>query len=127
MSFAFFSAAPMTRRASASVTVDMALSSRNERLCCRGLLYGVRRLADDVKYKPWVGQHRHVAAVDLMSVGAHSFRDESLQRGLERSVLSRHDVPARLRFPGSARSLLRKQVRSGRALCRPDNALLLFR
>ncbi|MEY2462276.1 MAG: hypothetical protein QOH64_414 [Acidimicrobiaceae bacterium] len=73
-----------------------------------------------------MGKHGDVAGVDVVGAGAHALGSESLQLGMDGSVVVGHDVPAGLRLPGGALHLLIEQVRVGWDVGCPDEFLLLF-
>src|SRR5260370_33855432 len=87
---------------------------------------GVGGGTDHVDYKLGVGQHRYVAAVDLVNGGAHTFRHKALQLGLHCAVTRGHDVPAWFRLPSGAHHILGEQVRGRREVSSPDDLLLLL-
>jgi hypothetical protein len=58
--------------------------------------------ADSVEHEPGVGEHGHVATVDLVDGGVHALGSEALELGLDGAVGVSDDVPARLGPPGSA-------------------------
>src|SRR5260370_24758285 len=87
---------------------------------------GVCGGTDHVDHKLGIGQHRYVAAVDLVNGGAHTFRDKALQLGLHCAVTRGRDVPARFRLPSGAHHILGEQVRGWREVGSPDDLLLLL-
>src|SRR5207237_3365789 len=94
------------------------VSSRHRSRVCRG--------ADHVDYEFGFGEHRHMAAIDLVNGGAHAFRDKALQIGVHSAVVLAHDVPARLRSPRGSFKLLVEEVRVWHALGRPNKFLFLL-
>src|SRR5215468_2389569 len=88
---------------------------------------GVRGLADRVEHEAWLGKHRHVAAVALKGGCAHALGEEALQIGLNGLIFFGHDVPARLRLPGSSPDFRLEQIWFRRALSRPNELLFLLR
>jgi hypothetical protein len=87
---------------------------------------GVCGGTDHVDHKLGIGQHRYVAAVDLVNGAAHTFRHKALQLGLHCAVTRGHDVPARFRLPSGALHILGEQVRGGREVSSLDDLLLLL-
>src|SRR5215467_7643625 len=65
-----------------------------------------------------------MAAIGLEGCCSHTLRDETLQLGLDSTVLGSYDVPAGLRSPRSTFHLLLEQIRNRRALSGPDQLLL---
>src|SRR5262249_5557956 len=85
-----------------------------------------RGFSDHIQDEVRLGQHRHVAASGLEDRCSHSLCDETLQLGLDSTVLRCHDVPTRLRPPSSTFYLLIEQIRYGRGMRGPDQLLLLI-
>ena len=94
--------------------------------CCCFFLNCLCGRTDYIDHQVGVGEHWHVAAVDLVSGGAHTLREEALQVRMNGAVVLGDDVPARLRFPGSFSSLRIEQVGSRHALGRPNQLLFLL-
>src|SRR5262249_52740125 len=57
---------------------------------------------------------------------SHALRDETLQLGLDSTVLRSYDVPTRLRSPCSAFHPLFEQICYRCCMCSPDQLLLFF-
>jgi hypothetical protein len=86
----------------------------------------MNRLEADVL--PVIG-HLYVDAVEpigLEGSGFHSLCDEAFQLWLDRAIVVRHDVPARLRPPGGAFNLLGEQVGDWRCVFSPNELLLVL-
>src|SRR5439155_19027569 len=96
---------------------------------CRygGALHGLCGGTDHVNHKLGVGEHRDVAAVDLVGGGAHTLGHGALQIGMHGAVFFADDVPARLRLPSGSPDSRLEQVGFGDALGRPNELLLLLR
>src|ERR1700757_4394921 len=95
--------------------------------CYRGSLNGFRRRANHVADTFWLGEHRHVAAVELIGGCPHAVGEKTLQIGLDGAVFFADDVPAWLRLPGGSPDFRLEQVGFGDALSRPNELLLLLR
>src|SRR5499427_6658841 len=67
-----------------------------------------------------------MAAIGLEDCCSHTLRDETLQLGLDSTVLRCYDVPTRLRPPSSTFYLLIEQIGYGCALSGPDQLLLFI-
>src|SRR5262252_564701 len=65
-----------------------------------------------------------MAAIGLEDCCSHTLRDETLQLGLDSTVLRSYDEPTRLRPPGSTFDLLIEQICYGGGLSGPDQPLL---
>jgi hypothetical protein len=87
---------------------------------------GVCGGTDYIQHEVRLGKHGDVAAVELMRVRFHTFRDEAFQVGVNSAVVLAHDVPARLRSPRGSFKLLVEEVRVWRALGRPNKFLFLL-
>lgn len=61
-------------------------------------------------------QHWHMARRDFGRVRVHALRGEALQIRVNRLILAREHVPARLGLPSGAFNLLQEQVGHGHAL-----------
>jgi len=72
-----------------------------------------------------VGEHGHVAAVDLVGGRAHPLGRGPLQLGVDGAVVAGHDVPARLGAPGDTGCVVREQVRGRREVGGPYDLLLV--
>src|SRR5215472_10379995 len=90
------------------------------------MLYRDRGFSDHIKHEVRLGQHRYVAAIGLEGGCSHTLRDETLQLGLDRTVLRSYDVPAGLRSPRSTFHLLLEQICYRSALSCPDQLLLFL-
>src|SRR5262249_44419428 len=97
-------------------------------LCGCGLiiLNRGRGFSDHIQHEVRLGQHRHVAAIGLEDCCPHTLRDETLQLGLDSTVLRCYDVPTRLRPPSSTFYFLIEQICYGCAMSGPDQLLLLL-
>src|SRR6266404_6103572 len=87
----------------------------------------VRGGTNDVEHPFWLGEHRHVAAVELIGCGTHALGEEALQVRMHCAVVFADDVPARLRLPSGSPDSRLEPVRFGDALGRPNELLLLLR
>src|SRR6266567_1686047 len=95
--------------------------------CYRGSLNGFRRGANHVDDTFRLGEHRHVAAVELIAGCPHALGEKTLQIGMHGVVFFADDVPAWLRLPSGSPGLRLEQVGFGDALSRPNELLLLLR
>src|SRR5262245_59465956 len=86
-----------------------------------------RGFSDHIQHEVRPGQHWHVAAIGLEDCCSHTLRDETLQLGLDSTVLRRHDVPTRLRSPRSTFHLLCEQICYRCGMSGPDQLLLCLR
>src|SRR5215468_6581287 len=96
-------------------------------LRCLILLNCGRGFSDHIQHEVRLGQHRHVAAIGLDDGCSHTLRDETLQFGLDSTVLRSHDVPTWLRSPRSTFHFLCEQVCYRCGLSGPDQLLLCLR
>ena len=85
--------------------------------------YGV---TDDVDHNIRVGEHRDVAAVELIRGCAHALGHGAFQIGMHDAVFFADDVPAWLRLPSGSSDLRLEQVGFGDALSRPNELLLVI-
>ena len=85
-------------------------------------LYGC---TDDVEHEVRMREHGHMAAVDWMCTGSHTFCQETLQIWVDSFVIVGHDVPTRFRLPGGACSLFVEKV-GGRCVMRCSHELLVL-
>src|SRR5262245_36167736 len=83
-------------------------------------------VSDHVEHKVGLGQHRNVAAVGLEGLRFHTLCDETLQLGLNGTVLRSDNVPTRLRSPRSTFHLLCEQICYRCGMSGPDQLLLLL-
>jgi hypothetical protein len=83
--------------------------------------------ADDVEHALGLGEHRHVAAVELIGGSAHALGKEALQVRMDGVVFLADDVPTWLRLPGGSPRFRIEQVGFRDTLGRPDDLLLLLR
>ena len=74
-----------------------------------------------------MGEHRHMAAVELVRGCTHALGEKALQIGMNRAVLFADDVPARFRLPGGSPDFRLEQIGLRHALRRPNELLLLLR
>src|SRR5215470_8473102 len=74
-----------------------------------------------------LGEHRHVAAVELIGGCPHALGHGALQIGMHCAVFFADDVPAWLRFPSGSSDFRLEQIGFGDALSRPNELLLLLR
>src|SRR5215471_16459834 len=88
---------------------------------------GVSGFANHVEHEVRLGKHWHVAAVALKGGCVHTLGEETLQIGMNGSVLFGDDVPARLRLPGSSPDFRLEQIGFRCALGCPNELLLLLR
>src|SRR4030095_12674327 len=65
------------------------------------LLNRGRGFSDHIQHEVRLGQHWYVAAIGLEGCCTHALRDETLQLGLDGTVLRSDDVPTRLGSPRS--------------------------
>ena len=82
--------------------------------------WAVGRGPDHVEHGAGPGEHREVAALNLIDRGAHAPRHEAVQFGVDGTVALGHDVRTRLAPPRDAVDLLAEQVRRRRSLGRPE-------
>src|SRR6201987_2562303 len=119
------------RTATPMVAVQKEFSSssawRLRRFPSRSCLNGLRGVTDDLEHPFWLGEHRHVAAVDLVGGCTHTLGEKTLQIGMHGAVFFADDVPARLRLPGGPPDFRVEQVGFRDALGRPNQLLLLVR
>src|SRR6516164_4490004 len=99
---------------------------RDPSLSCLILLNRGRGLSDHIQHEVRLGQHRHVAAIGLEDCCSHTLRDETLQLGLDGTVLRSYNVPTRLRSPRSAFHFLRKQICYRCGMSGPDQLPLFL-
>src|SRR5262245_41267648 len=99
--------------------------SRPSRLCLILLNRG-RGFSDHIEHEVRLGQHRYVAAIGLEDRSSHTFCDETLQLGLDGTVLRCDDVPTRLRLPSRTVYLLIEQISYGCGMSGPDQLLLFI-
>src|SRR5215468_1896556 len=95
-------------------------------LRCLILLNRGRGFSDHIQHEVRLGQHRHVAALGLEDRCSHTLCDETLQLGLDSTVLRCYDVPTRLRPPSSTFYLLIEQICYGCGMSGPDQLLLFI-
>src|SRR5499427_9013064 len=67
-----------------------------------------------------------MAAIGLEDCCSHTLRDETLQRGLDSTVLRSYNVPTRLRSPRSTFHFLREQICYRCGMSGPDQLLLFL-
>src|ERR1700683_5503806 len=84
-------------------------------------------ITDHVEHGARLGEHRHVAALQLDGRCAPALGAESFQLRMDCAILGAHDVPAWLRPPGDAVKLLAEEVSGWREVGRIDDALLFGR
>src|SRR5579863_2836823 len=102
--------------------------ARPTHLGCRcGSLNSFRCGANHVNDAFRLGEHGHVAAVELIGGCTHSLGEEALQVRMHGVVFFADDVPARLRLSSGSSEFRLEQVGLGNALRRPDELLLLLR
>src|SRR5262249_19087954 len=70
--------------------------------------------------------HWYVAAIGLEGCSSHALRDETLQLGLDSTVLRSYDVPTRLGSPRSTFHLLCEQICDRCGMSGPDQLLLFL-
>src|ERR1700746_2079771 len=95
--------------------------------CYSGSLNGFRCGANHVDDTFRLGEHRHVAAVELIAGCPHALGHGALQIGMHGAVFFSDDVPAWLRLPSGAPDSRLEQIGLGDALSRPNELLLLLR
>src|SRR5262245_52982518 len=95
-------------------------------LRCLILLNRGRGFSDHIQHEVRLGQHRYVAAIGLEDCCSHTLRDETLQLGLDSTILCGDNVPTGLRSPRSAFHLLCEQICYRCGLSGPDQILLFF-
>src|SRR5215831_1710694 len=95
-------------------------------LRCLFLLKAGRSFSDHIQHEVRLGQHRHVAAIGLEDCCFHTLRHETLQLGLDSTVLRSYDVPTRLRSPRSTFHLLFEQICYRCGMSGPDQLLLFL-
>src|SRR5207248_2404681 len=95
--------------------------------CRRGRLNCFCGGTDYIDHPFRLGEHRHVAAVELIGGCAHALGEEALQVGMHGLVFFADDIPAWLRLPSGSPDFRPEQVGFGDALSRPNELLLLLR
>src|ERR1700691_3525454 len=84
------------------------------------------RSPDHIEHGLRPGQHRNVAAGDLVDRGAHTSRRETLQLRMEGTVVPRDKIRAGRGPPGDAFGLLLQQVGRGWSVGRPEKPHLML-
>src|SRR6201998_1524325 len=102
-------------------------SWRLRRFPWRSCLKGLRGGTDDVEHPFWLGEHWHVAALQLIGGCVHALGEKTLEIGMHGAVFFADNVPARLRLPGGPPDFRVEQVGFRDALGRPNELLLLLR
>src|SRR5215470_11270579 len=95
-------------------------------LRCLILLNRGRGFSDHIQHEVRLGQHWYVAAIGLEGCCTHALRDETLQLGLDSTVLSSYDVPTGLGSPRSTFRLLFEQICYRCGVSGPDQLLLFL-
>jgi uncharacterized repeat protein (TIGR03803 family) len=88
------------------------------------LLYRLRSAENYFDHAVWLREHRHVTRIKFGRLGFHAFRKKAFKIRVDGVILLSDDVPTRLGLPGNARRIVREDVGSRRALCRPHELLL---
>src|SRR5713101_7968447 len=94
---------------------------------CDGSLNSFRCGSNHVDDAFGLGEHRHMAAVELIGGCAHALGHGALQIGMHGVVFFADDVPAWLRLPSGSPDFRLEQAGFGDALSRPNELLLLLR
>ena len=87
------------------------------------MFYGV---ADNIQGEIRVREHGHMAAVDWMCAGSHTFCQETLEVRMNRVVVVGHYVPTRFSLPSGAWSLFGEKLGARCVMRRPHELLVLF-
>src|SRR5262249_23271369 len=124
----FLRASMPSRERSATEPVSRTpVPPRSAELRCLVPLNRGRGFSDHIEHEVRLGQHRHVPAIGLEDCSSHTLRDETLQLGLDSTVLRSDDVPTRLRSPRSTFHFLCEQICDGCGMSGPDQLLLCLR
>src|SRR5581483_3537430 len=88
------------------------------------LLHRLRSAENYFDHAVWLREHRHMTRIEFGRLGFHAFCKKTFKIRVDGVILLSDNVPTRFGLPRNARCIVREDVSSRRALCRPHELLL---